>query len=926
MQVFYVTGGTLRQDAACYVERQADKDLLQGLLEGEFCYVLTSRQMGKSSLMVRTAGKLREQGGRVAVLDLTGIGQNLTAEQWYNGLLDRLGQQLDLEDELEAFWNAHGHLGPLHRLLKALREVILADKRADARNPSSKLVIFVDEIDTVRSLPFSTDEFFAAIRECYNRRAQEPEFNRVTFCLLGVAIPSDLIRDVRMTPFNIGQRIRLNDFTEAEAVPLARGLEIPKSEAGSPKSPDEIDPNLESRTRSSELLVERVLHWTGGHPYLTQRLCSAIAEEAQAAEPADVDRHCEALFLSTRAREQDDNLIFVRERMLRSDQDLASLLTLYSQVLKGKPVPDNETNPLVSVLRLSGITRGVNGQLQVRNRIYAQVFDQNWVRANLPEAELRRQRTAFRGGLVRASVVGAGVLLLLGFLALYQKPLQQAKTLADGSRLALVKMEYGKIHSYDPGRFRWRALRDLLPQPLKRFVPAGGVYIGESEDSLFLWTKHEALSPNSPANWRWVLSDEHGTIFDAGILRPRGSIFTSPTQPEKYHIDGWKISAFPRRGKSIGVRLYAGDLQTPFAEFKFPNPAPGPYPAWVASPLPQAKKVDDLEFRLTAFDTGGRPKAPLVLQKGSLSIGPSSARTESPSEPWTETIFDVVKGGNPTAGWYAASAEVSDATGNRWHFDPIPTAETETNEAVVLTLEGSVRVLRAGSLTWDRAYLNQVLKPGDQLHTEENSRAVIRLVDRTIARFNENSYAQFQPYGHDGLAFDGELWPGEPCKLRVEFSTAKNQLGPDEIWTAPNLPVPVAGSVTELQTNGQLQGANIEVIGMAGAGVPFAKGVPFTCVNPTVHVRLTAPAGNLRLMLVGAQNDVGQEIKVAEWSSTDKTYAWGLVIPAGSKTLTLSFTTYRSRTVEFMAAPTHSPQKPSRFKIKTPSAEAAIRG
>src|ERR1043166_82012 len=50
---FYVTGGTLRPDAPSYVERQADKDLLDGLLKGEFCYVLTSRQMGKSSPMVR---------------------------------------------------------------------------------------------------------------------------------------------------------------------------------------------------------------------------------------------------------------------------------------------------------------------------------------------------------------------------------------------------------------------------------------------------------------------------------------------------------------------------------------------------------------------------------------------------------------------------------------------------------------------------------------------------------------------------------------------------------------------------------------------------------------------------------------------------------------------------------------------------------
>ena len=51
---FYVTGGTLRHDAPSYVERRADRDLSEGLLQGEFCYVLTSRQMGKSSLMVRT--------------------------------------------------------------------------------------------------------------------------------------------------------------------------------------------------------------------------------------------------------------------------------------------------------------------------------------------------------------------------------------------------------------------------------------------------------------------------------------------------------------------------------------------------------------------------------------------------------------------------------------------------------------------------------------------------------------------------------------------------------------------------------------------------------------------------------------------------------------------------------------------------------
>src|SRR5262245_46209128 len=104
MSSFFVTGGSLRYDAPSYVERAADRLLYQGLLASEFCYVLTSRQMGKSSLMIRTANRLRAVGVNVVVLDLTAIGQNVTPEQWYYGLLFRTAEQLGLEDELDAYW------------------------------------------------------------------------------------------------------------------------------------------------------------------------------------------------------------------------------------------------------------------------------------------------------------------------------------------------------------------------------------------------------------------------------------------------------------------------------------------------------------------------------------------------------------------------------------------------------------------------------------------------------------------------------------------------------------------------------------------------------------------------------------------------------------------------------------------------------
>src|SRR5262245_9000508 len=146
---FYIVGGTVRRDALCYVQRDADSKLYKGLKQGRFCYVLTSRQIGKSSLMVQTAALLREEGIAVAMIDLTAIGKNLTPEQWYGGLLLQLGQQLNLEDDLWEFWREHPEFGPLQRWTLAIRQIVLP-------RYAGPIVIFIDEIDAVRSLPFST--------------------------------------------------------------------------------------------------------------------------------------------------------------------------------------------------------------------------------------------------------------------------------------------------------------------------------------------------------------------------------------------------------------------------------------------------------------------------------------------------------------------------------------------------------------------------------------------------------------------------------------------------------------------------------------------------------------------------------------------------------------------------------------------------
>ncbi len=168
------------------------------------------------------------------------------------------------------------------------------------------------------------------------------------------------------------------------------------------------------------MLMDRITYWTGGHPYLTQRLCQAVAADDANLTAGSVDECAERLFLSAKAQRQDSNLSFVQQRMLPGEEEQrVGLLTLYAKVLSGKSVVDSDTVAFVSELKLAGIVQAVAGQLKVRNRIYAQVFDRAWISENMPGAELRRQRVAYRRGLFRAGVLASAVVGVMGCLTLW---------------------------------------------------------------------------------------------------------------------------------------------------------------------------------------------------------------------------------------------------------------------------------------------------------------------------------------------------------------------------------------------------------------------------------------------------------------------------------------------------------------------------
>ena len=334
-----------------YVVRAADEELLRALRRGEYCYILETRQVGKSSLVVRAASRLRAEGGvTIAAIDLQMFGNTATLEQWCESQLLQIGLAVDREDEVEQFWSEHRHLGPLDRWLTGIRQVVLP-------GTAGLLIIFIDEIDFIRGLPFPTDEYFGGIRGLHSARSTDPELQRVVFCLAGVAVPNELIRNEVLTPFNVARRIELTDFTEQETVEgFAGGF-----------------------SRPSALLLKRIWYWTKGHPFLTQVLAEAVAADASANRPSDVDRICGALYLNPSGRDQNDNLRFVSARLLAPGVDRANILGLYRRVLSGQRVRDDSANPVSDVLRLSGIVHTVGGRFEVRNPIYRHVFNSEWI-------------------------------------------------------------------------------------------------------------------------------------------------------------------------------------------------------------------------------------------------------------------------------------------------------------------------------------------------------------------------------------------------------------------------------------------------------------------------------------------------------------------------------------------------------------------
>jgi WD40 repeat protein len=371
----YRVGGSLPEHAPSYTIRQADRDFYAGLKSGNFCYVFNSRQMGKTSLLVRTLYRLRGEGVACTTIDVSGRGSgNIQPEQWYAGIVYTLIKDFKLDNPLQfmkGWWQERAFLDPAQRLVEVIETILLP-------NTTEPMVIFIDEIDSILSLNFSTDDFFALIRSCYDKRATNPAYNRLTFALIGVARPADLINDKRRTPFNIGRAIELSGFTLDEANALTIGL---RPLADHPHA-----------------VLSEILAWTGGQPFLTQKICSLLVKSdlfvAAGKESIVIERLVGREAIEDwESKDNPPHFKTISTRLTANETRAGSLLGLYQQILTNTSVK-LEDRPEERELQLSGIVVKIGNELKVANRIYAAIFDRFWVDKQL--ANLRPYSTAIK--------------------------------------------------------------------------------------------------------------------------------------------------------------------------------------------------------------------------------------------------------------------------------------------------------------------------------------------------------------------------------------------------------------------------------------------------------------------------------------------------------------------------------------------------
>ena len=349
---FFVVGGPVQPERPCYVERAADRRLDDALRARRLCCVLGPGAVGKSSLLHHAARKLRAAGGLVATVELRRIAEQgaETPGGHLRLIAERVAAELKLGVDVGAWWAAPDAADE-SRLVQFFWDVVLT-------NTTAPVVVLFDDVDAALALPFGAD-VLAAVGGCYASRRREPDFGRLGFALAGCTSQRELAQASPDSGVAEAELVEPEDFTVEQAYRLAVAFGDDQELA--------------------QALMDRIRAWTGGHPYLTQRVARGVARKGGRFE--DVERVVREQLLAPDAANRDPLLAEVRQRLGEPSRPARRASKLLQKLAAGGKVAEPADAAVAERLWLSGMARvDAERQVRIRNRIVKELIAAGWLK------------------------------------------------------------------------------------------------------------------------------------------------------------------------------------------------------------------------------------------------------------------------------------------------------------------------------------------------------------------------------------------------------------------------------------------------------------------------------------------------------------------------------------------------------------------
>jgi len=324
-------GGAVPLDSQFYIVRPTDDDFHKAIARNDSIVLIKgARQMGKTSLMARGLQEARRIGARVVLTDFQKLNasQLESVETLFLTLAETIAEQLELDVVPDRTWNPRR--GPSLNFDRFLRREILGQL-------SSPLVWGIDEVDRLFTCSFGS-EVFGLFRAWHNERSLDPEgpWQKLTLAIAYATEAHMFITDMNQSPFNVGTRLVLTDFTPEQVAELNRRY-------GSPL-----------QTQSE---LDQFFDLVGGHPYLTRRGLHELASHHP--KLSDFERDA--------ARDEGPFGDHLR-RLLVSLAQEESLCNAVRGMLTGRQASTTET---FYRLRSSGLVSGESArEMKARCRLY----------------------------------------------------------------------------------------------------------------------------------------------------------------------------------------------------------------------------------------------------------------------------------------------------------------------------------------------------------------------------------------------------------------------------------------------------------------------------------------------------------------------------------------------------------------------------